>query len=107
MVINEFCLLCCRNDAFELFDDINYTLPPVYSDLYNLYLETGYNHVINHNSINRCFVCNYCLINVIYDCDTEKKYYMLQQLRQYFAIQKVSEEGKLPVELFNYIRTYL
>lgn len=105
--MSEFCQLCCWNDGLEIFDDTVYSLPPVDSFLYKLYIWTGYNHVINSNSINSCVVCYDCLIEKVYNCDVERKSMMLNELKIHLHMNNFGKQYNIPVEIMKKIQEYI
>ena len=99
----QFCNICLWNDSFTFFNCSEYTLPPINSELYNLYIFTGYNHVININSYNPMYVCNECLLFTVYNCNFELKYNLLKELKIYNSILEIMKKFNLPNEMFRII----
>ena len=61
------CNICLWNESLWEFDDMTYASP--FRLFYQHFVYTGYNHVINPNNYNPCFVCNDCFLVKIYCCD--------------------------------------
>jgi hypothetical protein len=74
------CEICCWYDAETYFDEEEY-----YKSNLQLLQLNGYNTVININGYNRLYVCNECLIQRVYVCDTELKREVLHELRYSIA----------------------
>jgi hypothetical protein len=72
-----YCEICCWYDADTYFDDSEYSTSKM--------IINGYNTVINLNGFNKLFVCNECLIQRIYVCDTELKRAVLNEIPYYIA----------------------
>jgi hypothetical protein len=101
------CFLCLWNNSDYYFDDNEYSKPLLNTKSYKLYKYTGYNHVINPNSFNPCYVCNNCLLFNIYCCDEELKYLLLLELKKHLIYLDVFKKNNIPNEICNKIISFL
>jgi hypothetical protein len=101
------CLICLWNEGIFYFDDREYSKPPLNTKSYKLYEYTGYNHVINPNSFNPCYVCNDCLLFNIYCCDEEIKYICLQEIKKYSVCLEIIKTRNIPNQIFLEIMSYV
>jgi hypothetical protein len=99
------CNICLWNNGFWEFNDIHYTLPFEHSLSYHQFLFSGYNHVINPNNYNPCFVCNYCLLNNIYCCNFENYEKCLKEVKIIVLLKEIMQD--IPNEVFNKIYKFL
>ena len=104
---DKYCTICLWNDSHFIFNDEDYALPPLNTKMYELYTLTGYNPVVNQKSYNQCYVCNDCLLDTIFGCNYEKKYYLLQELKQYMTMKEFIKPYNIPKELEGVIHSYL
>ena len=102
----KYCLICLWNNADFYFDDKEYSKPPKNKKTYQLYKYTGYNHVINPNSFNSCYVCNDCLLFNVYCCNGELKSIFLEELNKKLACLDVIKKYNIPNEIFNKILSF-
>ena len=105
--MEQYCQICLWNDSFILFDDSEYTSPPFDGEFYRIQLLTGYNWIINPNCFNNIYVCNECLLEKVYMCNYESKYYMLEELKINMLVRKVLSKNNLPNEMFYEIYKFL
>jgi len=105
--MEEDCFICLWNKTTYFFNDKEYSKPLKNTKMYKLYKYTGYNHVINPNSFNPCYVCDDCLINNVYCCDIETKYNLIKEIKKYLASLKIIEKYNIPNEIFKKIIKYL
>ena len=103
----KYCQICLWNDSYVYFDDSEYSKPPLSSEFYHIQTLTGYNWIINPNCYNNIHVCNDCLLDSVYMCNFEKKYYVLQELAINVLVRNILLANKLPTEMFGEIYKYL
>lgn len=77
------CEICCWYDSETYFNESEYSESKMQIN--------GYNTVINPNGYNSLFVCNECLIQRIYVCDTELKTKVLNELQYYIASKVIQK----------------
>lgn len=78
------CQICLYKESFIIFDDTKYPKPTFITSY-------QYNYIINPNCYNKIDTCYECLIEKIYECNTELKYYVLKELIYKISIIKIQK----------------
>ena len=105
--MTEFCKICCWNDSYEVFDDDDYSDPPLFSPMYLIKKLNGYNWVVNPNCYNHVDVCYECLLERIYCCNLEIKYNSTKEIKIYYLVLQLIKNKNIPNEIFRNIYKYI